>query len=83
MVGLRQLAIPIAVVVVYGISANVCYSFGYAIEALLTRLWGDGVAPVGPTLFRHGLVFSVGLTLLPIAIASMSWTYTVVRYFLG
>ena len=55
-------------VLVYGIAANVCYTFGFLFELLLHRLWGDEVASVGPTLFRHGLVFSVGLTLLPIGV---------------
>jgi hypothetical protein len=61
--------VPLALVVVYGICANLCYTFGFAVEALLQRLWGEEVAPVGPTLFRHGLVFSIGLTLFPIGIA--------------
>jgi hypothetical protein len=64
---------PWPLIVVYGVCANICYSFGFAIEALLERLWGEDVAPVGPTLFRHGLVFSVGLTLFPIGIAWLGW----------
>jgi hypothetical protein len=65
---------------VYGVCANICYSFGFAIEALFERLWGQDVAPVGPTLFRHGLVFSVGLTLVPIGIAWLTWLIVAVRY---
>jgi hypothetical protein len=65
--------VPFPVIIVYGLCANVCYTAGFALEALLQRLWGDDVAPIGPTLFRHGLVFSVGLTLLPIGIAWLSW----------
>jgi hypothetical protein len=65
--------VPLAAVLAYGLGANLCYAFGFAFELLLQRLWGDEVAPVGPTLFRHGLVFSVGLTLVPIGIAWIGW----------
>ena len=71
--------VPLAAVIVYGLGANVCYTFGFALEALLQRLWGDDVAPIGPTLFRHGLVFSLGLTLLPIGIAWISWLDAALR----
>ena len=74
--------VPLVAVVVYGVGANLCYSLGFAIEALLERLWGADVAPVGPTLFRHGLVFSVGLTLMPIAVAWIGWLVSVLHYFM-
>jgi hypothetical protein len=70
---------PWPLVVLYGVCANLCYTLGFAIEALLERLWGQDVAPVGPTLFRHGLVFSVGLTLFPVAIAWLSWLFIAAR----
>ena len=72
--------VPWQVVVVYGVLANVCYTFGFMLESLLAQLWGDEVAPVGPTLFRHGLVFSVGLTLFPIGIAWLSWLFLAARH---
>lgn len=75
---------PLPLIILYGIAANACYTFGFALEALLQRLWGDDVAPVGPTLWRHGLVFSVGLTLFPIAIAWLAYLFDVTRsLFLG
>jgi hypothetical protein len=74
------LQVPWQVVVLYGVLANVCYSFGFLAEALLERLWGGDVAPVGPTLFRHGLVFSVGLTLLPIGLAWLGYLFGAVRW---
>jgi hypothetical protein len=74
-----RLTVPWPVVVVYGLAANVCYSFGFMLEALLQRLWGDDVAPVGPTLFRHGLVFSVGLTLFPIGLAWIGYLFELAR----
>ena len=53
-------------VLVYGLVANLCYSLG-PIADLAARRWGGAAfAPVGPALLRHGFVFSVGLTLLPI-----------------
>jgi hypothetical protein len=75
--------IPWAIgVVVYGIAANVCYTFGSVAEALLARLFGDELLPVGPTLFRHGLVFSVGLTLLPIGFAWLDYLVSALKYVL-
>jgi hypothetical protein len=64
---------PWQLVVVYGVLANVCYSFGWVLEAGAQRLWGDRVRPLGPPLFRQGVAFSVGLTMLPIVLASGSW----------
>jgi hypothetical protein len=37
------------------------------------------VAPVGPTLFRYGLVFSVGLTLFPIGLAWLDYLFELAR----
>jgi hypothetical protein len=73
---------PLPLIIVYGICANVCYTFGFALEALLQRIWGDDVAPVGPTLWRHGLVFSVGLTMLPIGVAWIAYLVSATRWFL-
>jgi len=61
-------------VVVFGALANVCYSFGWVLEACAQRVWGDRVRPLGPPLFRQGVAFSVGLALLPIVVAGVSWT---------
>jgi hypothetical protein len=71
-----HLHVPLFVIVAYGLAANVCYSLGFGIELLLERLWGGDVAPVGPVRFRQGLLFSVGVTLLPIGIAWMEWLAT-------
>ena len=61
------------VVLAYGLLANVCYSFGWAAETAAQRLWGDRISPLGPALFRQGLAFSVGLTLLPTLLVSLTW----------
>lgn len=60
-------------ILVYGVLANVCYSFGWMAESVAQRVWGDRVRPLGPVLFRQGLAFSVGLTALPILLVSLSW----------
>lgn len=53
---------------VYGVAANVCYSMGWVIESVARAIWGRQAPDVGPLLFRQGLIFSVGLTLLPLLI---------------
>ena len=50
---------------IYAAMANVCYSMGWAMEVVATALWGRQAPRLGPLLFRQGLIFSVGLTLLP------------------
>ncbi len=67
--------VPWQAVVLYGVLANVFYSSGWAVESALQRLWGDKCPLLGPALFRQGLAFSVGLTLLPVAVASLGWLF--------
>lgn len=74
--------VPWQAIVLYGVCANACYSFGGMFEALAARLWGDEVLPVGPTLFRHGLVFSVGLTLLPIGLGWIGYLVGLAKWLL-
>jgi hypothetical protein len=61
---------PIAV---YALLANVCYTFGWGGEVLLQRLMRGRAPSIGPALFRQGVAFSIGLTLLPILLASFAW----------
>ena len=56
---------------VYGFMANVCYTGGWMAELWIRNTLGRGMEPVGPTLFRYGFAFSIGLTLFPVAIISM------------
>ena len=58
---------------VYGILANVCYTLGWQVELLARRVWGRSAPDLGPLLFRQGVIFSVGLTLLPLLLAAMHW----------
>ena len=71
-----------APIVAYGVLANVCYTFGWGIESVAQRLWGDKCPPLGPALFRQGLAFSVGLTLLPILLMSITWVVRVIGFFI-
>jgi hypothetical protein len=81
--GLPRLMPPIPAILAYGVLANVCYTFGPFVEIALERLWSERVLPVGPALFRQGLAFSVGLTLLPIIIASGMWVARLGMWLLG
>lgn len=64
---LPHLLLPAAA---FGVAANACYLLGPAAEILVHALWGRRVLPTGPTLYRMGLTFSVGLALLPTLVAS-------------
>ena len=63
---------------VYGVLANGCYSLGWLAELAAQRLWGRRTPDVGPLLFRQGLIFSVGLTLLPLLLLAVLWVIQVV-----
>jgi hypothetical protein len=68
-----RLLLPWPVVVVYGVAANLCYTAGPMLDVAICRAWGEGYTSVGPTLFRYGFAFSIGLTLLPIPLAFGGW----------
>jgi hypothetical protein len=60
-------------VVAYALLANVCYTFGFPVERVLKRLIRRDSRELGPMLFRQGLGFAIGLTLLPIVPMSLMW----------
>jgi hypothetical protein len=66
-------------VLVFAVLANVCYTFGPTLEVLLEKLWRRQMLPVGPSLFRMGLTFSVGLTLLPTLLVVFEWVLRIVH----
>ncbi len=66
-------AVPWQVPLAYGILANVCYTLGPVTDILLRRALGERAPAIAPVLFRYGFVFSVGLTLLPVALAGLGW----------
>ena len=57
--------------VVYGIAANACYTLGWVAELAARAAWGRHAPDLGPLLFRQGLIFSVGLTLLPVLLMAL------------
>jgi hypothetical protein len=78
--GIPFTELPWGAVIAYGVAANVCYSFGWIVESALERWLGRETYGAGPALFRHGLVFSVGLTLFPVVMAGLFWLDRVVRW---
>ena len=81
--GIPITELPWGAVVAYGVAANVCYSFGWIAESTIERWLGRETYGAGPALFRHGLVFSVGLTLFPIAMAGFFWLGRVAHWVAG
>ena len=69
-------------VTAYGVAANVCYSFGAPLELLLERWLGRETYGLGPALFRYGLVYSVGLTLFPLALGAFAVVAKLLFHFL-
>ncbi|MGD2045528.1 MAG: hypothetical protein PVJ80_12105 [Gemmatimonadota bacterium] len=63
---------------VFGVLANACYLLGPAAEILIHAVWGRRVLPTGPTLYRMGLTFSVGLALLPTLLVTLVLVVSVV-----
>jgi hypothetical protein len=80
---LPPLGVTAQIALVYGLVANVCYSLGPLFDLLARRLGGPDYAPVGPTLFRYGFVFSIGLTLFPVMIAGLWWAVRLVLWLRG
>ena len=58
-------AMRVMTIVGYAVAANVLYTMGWVVENLAERWLKKPVYGLGPALFRHGLVFSIGLTLMP------------------
>ena len=74
----------LAPVVPIAIMANICYTLGPLTEWFLHRLWGRDVQPVGPHLFRAGLILSAGATfLLPTLLMGFALVLWLVRGIFG
>jgi hypothetical protein len=65
--------VPWQGVVLYAVAANVCYCLGPAADVTLQLVFQRRVLPPGPTLYRMGLTFAVGLTFMPTLIAAADW----------
>lgn len=77
-IGQGRFFMPWQGAVAFGTLANVCYFFGPAAELLIHKLWGRTMLPTGPSLFRMGLTFSVGLALLPVLLLTLVGVASVV-----
>jgi len=66
-------------IIVFGVLANICYLLGSAVETAIEKISRGKILPTGPALFRMGLTFSVGLTLLPTLMAALDWGFRVIR----
>lgn len=64
--------VPWQAIVLYGVAANAVYTMGWVIENLAERWLKRPVYGLGPALFRHGLVFSIGLTLIPAVVVTIA-----------
>jgi hypothetical protein len=73
---------PLGAVIAYGVMANLCYTAGWAIESAAHAFFGGELLPSGPVLFRQGVLFSVGLTLLPIVLGLADWGFRILRWVL-
>jgi hypothetical protein len=64
---------PFLSVIFFGLAANFCYTLGWITELLWT--WGDTAQTekIRPKVFRVGLIFSAGLTLLPAIVVLLIW----------
>jgi hypothetical protein len=69
----QDIGSPFIEAVFFLLAANLCYTLGWVTEIL----WGWGrttqTAEIRPKVFRLGLIFSAGLTLLPVIVVSLVW----------
>ena len=71
--------VPLGFIAAYAILANLFFCLGPLIDALVCRRWGPNFGAVGPTLFRYGFVFAVGLTLLPVPLMMLGVVLRILR----
>lgn len=69
--------LPVALA--YGILANLCYTGGWLTEVLLRRNGSERLEPVGAAIFRYGFVFSIGLTLFPVALVGLDYVFRILK----
>jgi len=65
-------------VVMFAVLANVFYTSGAVLETFAEKLFGRQLLPIGPSLYRIGLTFSVGLALFPTLIMLLGWIFRIV-----
>lgn len=55
------------------IMANVCYCIGPVVEFVVNRIWAKGSGRLGLVLLILGMLFSLGLVLLPGCFGMLVW----------
>ena len=58
---------------VFGVAANLCYTLGWITELLWSRGDTSRTEAIRPKVFRAGVIFSAGLTLLPAILVPLLW----------
>jgi hypothetical protein len=71
---------PLALILVYAFVANVFYWLGPVAEIALELLFPGKLLPTGPTLFRMGLTFSVGLNFMATLVMAWDWLIRVITW---
>jgi hypothetical protein len=70
-------------VLIFAVLANVCYTSGWLVESLMRLVWKERAPLAGPLLFRQGVIFSVGVTLLPLVVLAIALGMQVGKAILG
>ncbi|MGE0556372.1 MAG: hypothetical protein AB7R55_23335 [Gemmatimonadales bacterium] len=73
----RSLGFPLIGVLAFGLLANLCYTAGPIVDLLFRRHLGTRGAAVAPVMLRYGFVFSIGLSLLPIPVATIGFLLSI------
>ncbi len=77
----ESFAFPLFGIGMYTLLANFCYSLGPATEILLEKMGRGRLLPTGPLLFRAGLTFTIGLTLvLPAILMTMEYVFRILNW---
>jgi len=66
----QWLEVQVPLIILYGVAANGFFTLGWMVELLVERWLQRPLYGFGPALFRHGLVFSIGLTIFPAAVVT-------------
>ena len=74
----HHMGLFLAPIIAYGVLANLCYFLGPTAEIFLEKLFRGKLLPTGPVLFRMGLTFAVGLTMLPTLFAAIDWVIRII-----
>lgn len=70
-------------ILLYGVTANVCFTGGWIVELLVRRLWPREADRFATLSFSLGLVFSVVLTLAPGILIAAGGIFSLLRHLSG